>query len=349
MKGFLPLLLAVLLSLRLGGTLPLSEVQGLIQGRVANGTADGGSTAGLEVALLVWQGKTPKPTLTAMTDAQGDFQFQGLETGGEWTYLLRVSYEGVIYSHGPFSFEAGKGVYEAWLDVYETTTDEAGIVVERAHLLLEFADASLRVAELYIFFNPGDRTYIGQEEVEGRRATWSFLLPRGASDLVLDDGALGGRFLAIQGGFVDTEPQWPGRTSVMFRYRLDCAARDCALTKEITAPTANLNVLLPDTGMRLESERLSFAGRIEAQGGSYLNYVGRNIAAGEKLTLRLMQPAPENAEMVARSAKGRPATVAIMVLMGIGAALALGYPLWKAYAKGTVSLDSGEQENRSQD
>ena len=53
---------------------------------------------------------------------------------------------------------------------------------------------------MYVFDNPTDRTYVGKDEIDGRRWTSRYLLPRAARDLALDDGTLGGRFFLAEDG-----------------------------------------------------------------------------------------------------------------------------------------------------
>ena len=86
----------------------------------------------------------------------------------------------------------------------------------------------------------------------------AFSCPQAAEDLVFDDGSLGGRFQAIEGGFVDQEPLWPGQTSVMFSYVVDCTAGECNLDRQITHPINNINALIADTGVSVESASLGF-------------------------------------------------------------------------------------------
>jgi hypothetical protein len=194
------------------------------------------------------------------------------------------------------------------------------------------------VTELYVFGNPTDRTYIGSEEIDGRRWTSRFVLPQDSRELTLDDGSLGGRFLLAPGGFVDTEPHWPGTTSVLFSYELDCRGGECSLSRELTHPISNLNVLVPDTGASVASSRLSFEGRQDAQGTSFLNYVGRNLAPGQELDLRVRLPGsvPGAAAQPAAAQGGRASALPWIILGTVLAVLALVYPFWRRRIEATA-------------
>jgi hypothetical protein len=319
--------LALLCLFLLVPPLVLAEGDGVIQGQVINGTAGSETPEGLEVTLHVFRGRDEGEQRTTTTDVQGRFRFEDLEMGSDWAYLVRVPYKGVVYSQGLLSFEAGQQELMTEVAVYETTTDAQGLVIERAHIFVTLEGAGLSVTELYVFANPTDRTFIGTKEIEGRRWTSRFLLPQGSQNLAFDDGTLGGRFLTAKGGFVDTEPHWPGSTSVLFSYEPDCLAGNCNLAREIAYPISNLNVLIPDTGIKVESAQLAFEGRQEAQGNAYLNYAGRNLMPGQKLDLRLRLPGAISAP--AASQKGSTQALPWIILGTMVTALVLVYPFWK--------------------
>jgi hypothetical protein len=233
------------------------------------------------------------------------------------------------------------------LPIYETTTDDAGIAVERAHLLITVQDESLSVGELQVFANPGDRTYIGKQELEGRRWTSRFALPEDASGLTFEDGSLGGRFLSTENGFVDTEPLWPGRTSVMFRYVIPCSKGDCRLVQEITYPVSSLNVLIPDTGVTIEGKGLQLQGQVPSEGQSYLNYVAGDLQAGQKLDLTVhLSGSGSNSGTVGGATTRNSSGLWPWLLLGLViTALALGYPFWRQRLVSAQGLQSPASED----
>lgn len=298
---------------------------GAIEGTAINGTAGSGPMAGLEVTLRVFEGMEEGTSLTTVTDAQGLFRFENLDT--DRSYLVFATYQGVTYSQGLLAFGPEQEELIVELLVYETTTDNDQIGVERAHLFLTLSGGGIEATELYVFVNATDRTYVGTEEVDSRLWTSQFMLPEGGHDLVFDDGSLGGRFLSVKGGFVDTEPQWPGSTSVMFHYVLDCERGECDLSREIKHPISNLNVLIPDAGVQAQSAQLTFEGSRDAQGEAYLNYVGRNLVPGQRLDLKVRLEEAGSAPTASRSrgSQALPWIILGAVLVG----LALVYPFWR--------------------
>jgi hypothetical protein len=300
---------------------------GAIRGSAVNGTAGGGPVGGLQVTLRSFTGDTEGQRLSVATDAAGAFRFDGLNTGSDWSYLVQVEYQGVVYSPGQLAFAAGQTELVTEIDVYETTTDSRDVGVARAHILIDKSPTGVSVTEMVAFTNPTDRTYIGTEEIDGRHWTSRFLLPQGSRDLTPQDGALGGRFLSVEGGFVDTEPQWPGTTTVLFSYAVDCPTGECNLTRVVTQAIANLNVLIPDTGGQVQSTRLVLAGTQEGQGQSYLNYAGSNLLPGDTLDLRVRLKQTASPMAVGRARDTQPVP---WIVLGVAVTvLVLVYPFWR--------------------
>ena len=333
-------LLSVVVLLLALGPLPIRAAgEGAIQGQVRNDTPGGGSTAGLEVALRVFRGAEEQESLSTLTGDQGQFRFEGLETGSDWAYLARVTYAEVIYSSGLMSFQEGEDELSADVMVYETTTDDSDIVVERAHIFVTVSDAGMSVSELYVFNNPTDRTYIGKE-AGGLRMTAEFMLPSASHSLALEDGSMGRRFLAVEGGFADTEPQWPGSTQALFSYEVDCPAGECDLSREIGHPISNLNLLINESGGAVSSSVLVFQGKQDAQGQSFLNYVGRGLTPGQRLDLQVRMSGATAAAAVTPAPQTVGTQALPWILLGtLVTALVLAYPFWRRRIEAAARAD----------
>jgi len=313
MKRFAFVALA-LLALSALLSIPASAQQSAsIRGQVVNGTPSGGSVAGIEVILRTFPNTGEVTERSTTADEQGRFLFTDLQPTAQDAYQVRVSYQGVVYSSGLLTFEQGQTELAVDVIVYET-------------------------------FNPDDRTYVGTQEMEGRQPVSRFQLPRSAHDLTFEDGTLGGRFLTTEDGFADTEPLWPGSTSVLFSYVVDCPGGICDLSREIVYPIANLNVLLADAGSRIESERLVLEGRRGAEGTSYLNYVGHDLSAGETLQLRIVssRAAPSSAA----APTGRGPALPWIILGAVLAAQAIAYPFWRERVRAKALANARESEKR---
>jgi hypothetical protein len=114
---------------------------------------------------------------------------------------------------------------------------------------------------------------------------------------------------------------------VLFSYDLSCQAGDCNLVREVVYPISNLNVLIPDTGAAVVSRQLTFEERRQAQGSSFLNYVGRNLTPGQKLDLHVRLPGALPAS--AKPQQGSTQALPWIILGTVLTALILIYPFWR--------------------
>jgi hypothetical protein len=195
------------------------------------------------------------------------------------------------------------------------------------------------VTELYVLLNPGDRTYIGQQELQGRRWTSSYQLPAGARDVAFEDGAWGGRFLQVEGGLVDTEPLWPGQTTVIFAYSVDCPSGLCDLGRTLHQRVSNLNVLVPDTGATVTSTTLAAQGTMQAQGRSYLNFAASDLAPGTGLDLYIALADRTPSSLPSIPTTGDHSGLPWIILGSVVAVLFLGYPFWRQRVQSQVLRD----------
>jgi len=274
-------------SLSLGGPLfraALTAGTGVISGTVTN-ESTGQPAPGLDVQLGVFDETTQLETRTATTDAAGIYRFAELPTDATLAYAARVEYPAdVPYSSEFVSFETGKTELDLPVSVFDTTTDPAGIRVERVHYIVEFSGGLAMIAELIVFSLDGDRTYIG----DGNHVL-RFSLPADAQDLAVNEGELGGRFIQIDGGFVDRLALPPGQNvrQVLFRYALPYAGTSLDLVRSLPYPAANVNALISDVGQEVSSADLADQGKRTAESGSYYNLLGTGVPANKEIRIRL--------------------------------------------------------------
>lgn len=125
-----------------------AEEQGVIEGSVVNGTAGGPEIpAGIPVTLHVYQGEAESATLQTATTAAGQFRFEELATGANWSYLTEAVYRDVSYAtQAPVGFEIGETVLNVPVMVYETTDDGSAITLDSGHMIIESFGTVLRVS-----------------------------------------------------------------------------------------------------------------------------------------------------------------------------------------------------------
>ena len=343
----------------------LAQGQGVIEGQVVNGTANGGSVEGLTVTLRVFAGMEEQPSQTSTTDAEGRFRFDGLSTEADHSYVLLLNYGGVDYGSDLLTFSEGEMTLSVPLKVYEPTESDEAVSIERAHIFVDFGEGNLLVGELYFFSNGSDRIYIGAEGVaEGQngatvlRGTLRLPLPTGATGLAVDGGELGQRFFETDEGFVDTWFLPPGQSSgqLMFSYSLPYDPSGYDLVRDISYPLKALNVLVADVGVDVTSDQLIPEGTRGMQGQSYLNLSGQNLSKGERLALHFSGSPGDELVGEREAIPAQPSQAdnqsllhwAALGLAVLAVGFALAYPLLRRQPKGAkeATVEKTEDDGR---
>jgi hypothetical protein len=281
----------VTLALALSSSGVLAQGEGVIEAQVVNGTEGGGSVEGLTVTLYAFQNMVELDSLTAVTNAEGQVRFEELETSPDIVYVLSVTYAGIEYGSLPLDFTGGdETTLVVSLQVYETTEsfEQAAIQVERMHVFVDLEDGVMSVGELHIFSNSSDRTFIGTEHPElDQRVTLRFVLPEGATELHFQMSGEDDRYVVTKDGFADTEAVRPGTSQqVLYGYNLSYGQADSFdFVRSLLYPTTNLNVLVPRMGVDVTSDQVELNEIRTVEGQAYLNLNGRNLAAGDELSV----------------------------------------------------------------
>lgn len=323
-----------------------AQDQGTIEGRVVNGTAGGPAIGvGITVTLYVFQDQVEVDSLAAVTDTAGGFRFEGLSAGTDRSYLVEAVYLDVHYtSPQAVQVEAGQTA-QATVTVYETTDDDSHIIIDSGHLVAQslgpapqsgadgVGPTMLRISELYLFGNTGDRTFVGrpgttrrtpsQPAATGQAVTVRLPLPAAAVGLAFGPDDAADRYVQSGGELLDTEPVPPGQETmlVFFSYHLGVTADTLTVEHSYRYPLAELNVFAAQPGLAVTGAQLQSLGSQTLQGQDYDLYAVSDLAAGESLLLRLV-PQAESAAPAATAAG--PAVKDNQALLGIlGAILAV--------------------------
>jgi hypothetical protein len=265
-------------------TLPAGQAS--IVGTLVNGTsgAQAPGSQPLTLYALPADGSSILFTRTVTSDASGQFTFDKLDASPTTMYAIQTRYQKAYYTSDPLTFAHGGLTLTVPITVYETTSDASGVRIEQMHLFFDFAPGQTTVGQLYIVTNSGDRAFIAADATSVR-----FPLPPGASNVRFQDGELGGRYQAVTGGFADTEAVAPGTGSaqILVSYDLPYDGKKLDVNLKMPYPVKNVNVLVPEGGIKLTSAQLNSAGVRQTQGGNMLNYVGGSLEAGQILAVQL--------------------------------------------------------------
>lgn len=241
---------------------------------------------------------------TTTLGADGVFFFEDVETSPELAYVVTLDYGQATYGSDIGIFEEGVSELYLPVEIYETTTDTSILAVDRMHLFFEFLDEeTVRVIELYIISNPTNETLVAAEE---GGTTVSFTVPEGATNLEIQDGVLGERYISTSDGFGDTIAVRPGAGTyeILYAYEMPYD-RKLDLVHPLLYPVDAVVILIPDDGVRVKGEMLRDDGTRDVQGMPYHLYSGGGLQAGDDLQLTLSgRPTASNPSLVSGSSTG---------------------------------------------
>jgi hypothetical protein len=281
--------LALVLVLSIPAT---AQNTGIIEGRVSNGTAGAAAVAaGLPVTLYAVQGGTEVRTLETTTDANGRFRFENLDVDPSLEFWPEVVYRDVTYrSDEPYQFDGEETTLTAPITVFETTDDDSDVAVDSVHFIAESFGQVLRISEIHLYGNRGDRTYVGQNGEDGAPNTLYIPLPENATGIAFEQEGAAERYLEVEGGIMDTEPVPPGQETSLafFSYHLVVMGDTVPLVRAFAYPLTHLNVLVAQPGLMLNSDQLRLQGPESFQGRSYDLYTIDDLSAGDALSMEFV-------------------------------------------------------------
>lgn len=311
-----------------------AQGSGVIEGQVFDGTSDGGPLEGLRVTLWAYEGPEPQTSFETTTDEEGKFRFEGLETEG-FAYQFEVEYMGVQYPSEAMVFPEGENLISIPFSVFESTTSDEDLSVERAHLIVSFEPGTIRVQEVQIFLNAGNKTYVGPTREEGG-ATAYFTLPQGASEVQLMGGLMECCVVETDTGFASTQPIFPGSKQFVFGYGLQHESTTYELLRQMVYPTGSVDVLVADVGVGVTAPGLVEGERLSREGGDYLHLTAQNLTPADDVVIQFTNlPVGAAPEPQASPAMPSPLlTWAVLAVALLGVIIALAYPFLKTSREG---------------
>ncbi|MBI4492127.1 MAG: hypothetical protein HY690_04980 [Chloroflexi bacterium] len=261
------------------------QSQGVVEGRVANGTAGAGPAAGARVTLYAARDQAKVAEQSQEVDAQGRFRFEGLDADPGLVYVLVAEYQGVVYPHLQLLRLSEQPSVTVEPRVYETTQDARDIAFERVTMLVGSVDATeALVMEMGTISNAGDRTYVGDDQ-----GVLRLHAPAGATDLEAQAGLFDDDVQPDGDGLVTRRPVPPGSQQLVVRYSVPIRGSAVDLSKRLDYTVGSFILLVPEGGLQASSPQLLQEGGApqELGGGRFLVYSGQNLAAGSQLAIRL--------------------------------------------------------------
>lgn len=289
-------------------TIPESDSGfGRVEGQVVS-VSGGEIPTDLTVTLYGFDQMQQTFTADTPVDSEGLFAFEDVPLPEGRAFLASTEHDSVAHNSDIVVVDPENTNMVLIIPYYETTTDTSSLTIDRLHLLFEYVDPDiLRVVEMYIISNSGDRIVVAPEEGQ---PVLSYSMPDGATNLQFQDGLVGERYVETGDGFGDYAVVRPGSSQHQVIYSYDLPYKNrFDFNQTIDLPVNAAIVLLPEDGIRIKGEQLNDMGKRDVQGIAYHMYSSDMIPAGSELEIDI---------------SGRPRTGGIGLTLGSHSNLLIG-------------------------
>ncbi len=287
---------------------------GTITGSVTNRTGTPHPLAGYPVRLTAYVNGAEQDWKETVSDARGRFAFTA-PVDPQRTYVAWLHYKDGEYTSAPVVLKSAGQRASVTLRVWEPTSDAGVLQVNVHHIIIEPGEGAVQVAELLVFSNSSDRTYVGAGPSGGRREALRFSLPDGARDVQFMDGLYERAVTVSVDELVDSVGVKPGTREIAYRYTVPITGKMMALWRRVDYPTGRLEVF-GRAGATLTATPLTRQDDVKTDEGSYVRYSGGPVDA--RTTVRVGLSSLPGRRPTARYA-------AIAVFLGLVAA-GMTYP-----------------------
>jgi mono/diheme cytochrome c family protein len=312
----------------------------VIRGKVVPQTEDI-TAGGVKLTLVGYEGMEPVLEMETISAADGSYEFS-LDNKNGMAYMVQAEVNDYTFvSDILHSQDAIQSPAELPLTIYATTTDSGALTVDRMHIFFDFSmPQTVQVVELFIISNNGGAVVVA---ADGQSPVLTFRLPEGASNLQFEGGALGDRFIEVPSGFGDLAAIGPGQGQhqVLFSYSLPYD-RKLDLSIPVPLGVASALVMVPQGGVRVQSDLLQAAGSRDVQGMTFELFTGTDLSAGSELNIKLSGKV--------RGAEDSSGDSLTGVLIGAGALglVLIGTGVWlfrRRMRRDVAEPESADQEN----
>ena len=298
-----------------------------IQGRVSNGTEDGDPVEGLSVVLhqnsveMLNESRTP-------AGPDGSFVFPGIVYNPDIAYGVSVIYKGALYGVNLDLSQGAPAPVE--LAIYEPIRSDEVLSATLVSMLVETADPvsqTLSVLEIVRLVNASDLTYVpGPEPMQIIR----FGLPEGAHDLRVDTSLLAADVFQVDRGFGVSASVPPGTHEVLYSYQFPYSGSNYPFSRNLWYGAELLRVVVPSQVAGLTEASIGEPDGIDIGGQPYNVLEVGGVPRGHDLGFKLTDlPVPGLGDRAVNTFESVRWELAAPVALGVLAAAAVGYVLWR--------------------
>ena len=305
-----------------------------IQGRVVNGTEGGDPVEGLSVVFHQNSVDMLNESRTA-AGPDGGFVFRDIIYDPDIAYGVSVIYKGALYGANLDLSQGEPGPVE--LAIYEPIRSDEVLSATLVSMLIETADPvsqTLSVLEIVRLVNASDLTYVpGPEPMQIVR----FGLPAGTRDLRVDTSLLVADVFQVDRGFGVSASVPPGTHEVLYSYQFPYSGASHLFWRNLRYGADLLRIVIPSQVAGLADVSVGESGEIDIGGQPYNVLEVEGVPRGHDLGFTLTDlPVPGFGDRVVNFLRSVQWELAAPVALGVLAAAAVGYVLWRNRRSGRL-------------
>lgn len=295
---------------------PAWSQTGKIAGNVYNGSADSAAISNIEVRLLISRGHNivDDSSYSQKTDTRGNFQFESLETDSSLIYYPRASFNSIVYYGSAVQLSDESPERKSNVVVYDTTSSANEIFFQLEHLFIDAEPGKMKVREIFIMNNMGDKTYIGKNfNNPNKHYVIKFPLPADFNDVeILTPDAQ--NWVKLDGQTLyHTELMSPGSRQFSFQYSVPIKKKEWQLNRPTFYPIGSVNIFVSNPQLVIEGPGLQAMGDFGIRGTNYQRFSVQNLMPGMELALSV------------KNLPGKSISFQWIVLIAVVIALLIGF------------------------
>ena len=274
---------------------PLPEGPGTVRGRIIH--PDGaGWTAGIPVVLYGLSAQGEPGLADTVTDAQGQFAFEGVSNSAEMAYLVAARYKQVPFFGPRVQFAPGATETRVEIEVASLTNDNSRVSAREMIVQLEWSGARLAVQEIHRLELTGDEVlFVDEGERDGAPTAFELTLPEGASDFAAVSAGLADQVEERDGRVRFWGPLYPGEQDLRFQYTIPTGGEETTVAFQAPLGAPDFSLMTTDGGpaFRVASAggEPSQADVLDVEQQRFRVERLKNVAAGEPVTITVERPA----------------------------------------------------------
>ncbi len=260
---------------------------GSISGVVVNASQQSTPAGGAEVVLRVRLDGQWVIAAEGIADDQGRFVFDDIPVDAGYIYLPGANRDGVHYPAARVSLTPQTPHARVNLAIHETVADPNPLLLRRHEISIHLEADAIRVTEKLLIENPGLKTYVGQPQRVGARATTLRLsIPSNFRRATFHKEFYGRQFTLLRGGLVTDIPWTPGQRELAFTYVLPNNDQTRVWQRPLDLPCDQLRIKVFSETPEEISCNLSLA-TSQTSGVVTFESTGQTIPADQVIRLQL--------------------------------------------------------------